>query len=842
MKKKLRGIKRQAIRLDFNLYRVRVPIPGQPEHALSVIDMWPEEVEDTIVFVHGYAGCAETWEYQINHFAREFRVVVPDLRGHGQSDAPYTRYTMDELVADLHAIANTLHLPDKFILAGHSFGGSVCIEYANTHPERLEKLILVATAAEYPMPRGARLVYRIPSWFYRLWWDYRPRWNAAIHVLKRMMFNNMRVWSGWPLLRNITTPTLVITGERDTYFPREVFEEVAQMIPGAEVYDVGSAKHSVQLERHRAVNRAISRFVKGNRSSWRDQSTREALIQRRPWLLNYHEDTPYTIPIPRQPLHKFLESAADWVPKRTALIFYGARLSYRELNAQVNQLAHALRRLGLARGDRVMLVLPNVPQLVIAYYAVLKAGGVVVLANPDADNHAIAAQMQATGATMLVTLSAFNELVQTVTAQVSLDAIVLADMRHYISSGVYKKLLARWASTGRGQQDDLRTLQAGHIIHHLVRSEPVDEPEIEVAGHDLAIITYTSGTAEEPKGVALSHSNVVANTLQTRHWLPDLEYGREKFLSVTPLLHSYGMTSAMNVPVALGSTMILLPVFDLELALNHIRTYEPTIFPGVPSMYTAINHAPNVRSYGLASIKACISGGAPLPIEVQEEFEKMTRGRLVEGYGLTEAAPVTHANPLYGVRKVGSIGVPLPNTDAKIIDLATGNDLPPGEIGELVVKGPQVMQGYWVQAGAAPDAHVIDAASAIKDGWLYTGDVALMDADGYFQIIGRRREAIRVGEHSVYPRDVEEVLYENPKVLEAAVVGDTSPTGAPQVKAFVVPRPGTRLSARELLELCRRRLDAHAVPQAITFCAELPKSFVGKVIRRMLVDDTQEET
>jgi long-chain acyl-CoA synthetase len=286
----------------------------------------------------------------------------------------------------------------------------------------------------------------------------------------------------------------------------------------------------------------------------------------------------------------------------------------------------------------------------------------------------------------------------------------------------------------------------------------------------------------------------------------------------------------MNVPVALGATMVLLPVFELQAVLDHIKAYRPTIFPGVPSMYTAINHARNVREYGLSSIKACISGAAPLPVEVQEEFEKLTRGRLVEGYGLTEASPVTHANPLFGVRKVGSIGMPIPNTDAKIIDLASGEDLSAGQIGELAVKGPQVMEGYW---GSEPDG---SPESALKGGWLHTGDVALMDADGYFQIIGRKRDTIMAGDYSVYPRDVEEVLYENSKVLEVAVVGVASAESGQRVKAFVVPRPGTTLSKEELLDLCRRRLEEYAVPWDIEFREELPKSFVGKVVRRLLVE------
>jgi long-chain acyl-CoA synthetase len=834
MKRKLRGLKRRDIQLDFSLYRVHVPIPGLHEVNLSAVDIWPEGAEQAIVFVHGYAGCAETWEYQINHFARSCRVIAPDLRGHGQSDAPFTAYTMDELVEDIETVAQFLQLPDRFVLAGHSFGGSICVEYANAFPHRLDKLILISTAGEYPLPRSASLLARVPTAAIRPWWRFRPRWNAEIHVLKRMMLNNMRKWQGWHLLRNIRTPTLVITGERDRYFPRRVFDEVAQMVPGAEVVDVGASKHKVQLERYQAVNRAIERFIGGEaeerRVSWREPSMGDDLAKQRPWLRSYGKNTPSTVPIPPQPLHRFLESAADSAPRRTATIFYGARLSYQQLEGQANQFAHALQGLGVKPGERVMIVLPNMPQMIVAYYATLKAGGVVVLPNPDADAQAIIRQIWETDAKVLVTLREFSALARAVLDHTVLT-LVFGELREAVSASTYAQLLARWQAAGLGEVEKADRSYGGHLMRKLMMDAPRTPPQVEVSPDDLAAVLYTSGTTDEPKGVRLSHRNLVANALQTRHWIPDLRYGQEAFLSVIPLTHSYGMTSAMNVPIALGATIVLLPVFELRQVLEHIKQHRPTIFPGVPSIYMAINQAPNVRSYGLSSIKACISGAAPLPVEVQEAFEKLTHGRLVEGYGLTEASPVTHANPLDGLRKVGSIGIPIPNTDAKIVDLLTGQELPPGQIGELVVKGPQVMQGYWAESDAA------DAESVLRGGWLYTGDVAVMDNDGYFQIISRKRDAILAGDYSVYPRDVEEVLYESSKVMEVAVVGVANEQGGQRVKAFVVPRPGTNLTKEELLELCRRRLEEYAVPWDIEFRQELPKSFVGKVLRRMLVEE-----
>jgi long-chain acyl-CoA synthetase len=476
-----------------------------------------------------------------------------------------------------------------------------------------------------------------------------------------------------------------------------------------------------------------------------------------------------------------------------------------------------------------MLVLPNMPQMIVSYYATLKVGGVVVLPNPDADGPSIIRQIKETGAKVLVTLNAFGGLARSVQEHIRIT-LVFADMRKAVSPGVYRELLDRWRAAGLGEKEMADKINGGYLMDQLTMDAPLTPPAVEVSSEDLAAILFTSGTTDEPKGVCLSHGNLVANALQTRHWIPNISYGQEIFLSVIPLTHSYGMTTAMNIPIAMGATILLLPVFELEQVLQHIKQYRPTIFPGVPSIYMAINQAPNVVSYGLSSLKACVSGAAPLPIEVQEAFEKLTRGRLVEGYGLTETSPVTHINPLEGVRKVGSIGIPIPNTDAKIVDLMSGEDLPAGRIGELVVKGPQVMQGYWNPSEE-------NRSSVLKEGWLHTGDVAVMDPDGFCQIIGRKRDTILAGDYSVYPRDIEEVLYENSKVMEVAVVGVPRGRSGQRVKAFVVPRPGSHLSKEELLGLCKKRLEEHAVPWDIEFREELPKSFVGKVLRRMLIEE-----
>jgi long-chain acyl-CoA synthetase len=352
-------------------------------------------------------------------------------------------------------------------------------------------------------------------------------------------------------------------------------------------------------------------------------------------------------------------------------------------------------------------------------------------------------------------------------------------------------------------------------------------PGTEVRPEDLAVIIYTGGTTAQSKGVMLSHRNLVANALQTRHWLAEAVEGRERFLCVVPFFHSYGLTTALNVPVSIGAAMILKPQFEILDVLKTINKHRPTIFPGVPSMYVAINTFRGVRKYGIDSIKACISGSAPLPVEVQESFEKLTRGHLVEGYGLTEASPVTHANPLVENRKVGTIGVPLPSTEAMIVDLGGRNkEVKPGQIGELAVRGPQVMMGYWKNPEATKEV-------LTEDGWLLTGDVAQMDEDGYFRIIARKADmwyASRVRPAKpAFPRDVEEVIYEIPQVKEVAVVGIA---GNPF--AFVIAAGSERPTPAAVISYCKRRLPPHLVPRFVIFMEDFPRTFIGKVLRREL--------
>jgi len=807
--------------IDLELYRRDVGVGWENSVRLSVIDVQPERPRRTLVFLHGFGGWAAQWRKQVQFFSDANRCIAPDLRGHGLSDKPACCYTMDELMRDLDEVLAALNAPDKLVMLGHSFGGAMAAQYAALHPERVEKLVLAATPGEFVLNPFLRRVLGLPLSLLKLVAPFTRAWLGAPPIaLKPMYQNAVSQWSGWSLFRDLQTPTLVITGHRDQVFSHKAFEEVPRRIAGAQHVDVPVSSHLVMLERADAVNRAIERFLEETPASWRSAAARPP-ARERPWVKHYDAGVPETVALPHQPLPRFLASAAQRFPFRPAIIFEGHPIQYWYLDREVNLFANALISLGVLRGDRVILLLPNIPQAVVAFFGTLRAGATVVFANPISEEAELIRQVSDSRATTLVTLTQFEPMARAVCNATPLRRVILTQVSDYLPPPM------QWVYRQR-HQDFFGPLEEEMFTWaEALRHVTARPPGVNVKTSDLAVIQYTGGTTAAPKGVMLTHAALAANAIQTRHWIPDLREGKEVFLSVLPFSHIYGLTTALTVPVLLAATMALLPTFRVEQVLAAIKRHHPTIFPGVPTMYVAINNVPGVRRYDIQSIRACISGAAPLPVEVQEAFEKLTRGRLVEGYGLTECGPVTHANPLNGLRKVGSIGIPIPNTDAKIVHLATGEDLPAGAVGELVVRGPQMMVGYWGMGD--------ETDRTIKDGWLHTGDVATMDEDGYFRIISRRQEMILAGEYNVYPRDVEEVLYEHPKVKEAAVVGIGSAEPGQKVKAYVVLRKGEQATPEELIALCRARLSEWEVPAEIEFRRELPKTFVGKVLRRALV-------
>jgi len=820
--------------IHLDLYRHEVRVSTDPLVRLSAIDISPDHPQRTLVFLHGFGGQATHWRYQLEKFSLENRVIALDQRGHGLSDKPARGYDMPQVLKDLEAALDLLKVKRKFVLVGHSFGGAIAAEYAAAHPERIERLVLIATPGEFHLHPTFRLGLAMPDWVLRLAGPFTRDWLAGPpHVLKPFYYENLRNWAGWEVFRAIKAPTLIVRGHRDQVFETAFFDDVTRSIKEAQEVDIGMSGHMVMLERRDAVNRTLERFLSAEGgSSWRESSTvarkkapgRDQLRRERPWLAQYQAGVPYTVGIPNTPLHHLLRSAVRRYPRRPAIFFEGSRMSYRRLNHEANRFANALVGLGVGKGARVVLLLPNVPQMPIGFYGTLKAGAAAVFIPPMLEPEEIVRQLKEVDASVLVTLSSWAGLAKQIREGSGIPHVVLTDPADYLAWP--KRLVSRWRNRGFKLVDALR-------FRRWLGGESRHSPTVEVAPEDLAVIQFTGGTTALSKGVMLSHRNLVANALQTRHWLPDAKEGNERFLCVVPFFHSYGLTAALNVAVALGAAMILKPQFQTLDILKTIRKYRPTIFPGVPSMYVAINGFRGVRKYRLDSIRACMSGSAPLPVEVQESFEKLTHARLVEGYGLTEASPVTHVNPFEGTLKLGSIGLPLPSTEAAVVDLTRGRkEVKPGQIGELAVRGPQVMMGYWKEPKATQ-------AALTEDGWLLTGDVAQMDADGYFRIIARKADMwypARSAKKPAFPRDVEEVIYEVPQVRETAVV---AVAGRPV--AFVIAGR-ERPSADAIIAYCKRRLPPELVPRFIIFMDDFPRTFIGKVLRRELTRRYEQRT
>ena len=821
--------------VDLDLYRHEIRVSTNPLVRLSAIDISPDYPQRTFVFLHGFGGQAAQWQYQLQQFSLENRVIALDMRGHGLSDAPPSGYSMDQVIADLETALTLLKVKRKFVLVGHSFGGAWATEYAIKNPDRVERLVLIATAGEFELRPLFRFALNFPNWLLRLVGPFTRSWlSARPTVLKQIYHRALSKWSGWEHFECLEVPTLVIRGDRDAVFQKPMFARVTESIPEAEEADIGASGHMVMLERREAVDRAIERFLEDDdRRSWREASDevkkkkpgRDLLRKSREWLASYEPGVPYTIGIPNIPIHHLLRSSVRRFPGHPAMVFEGKTFSYRRLNHEVNRFANGLLELGVGKGARVALLLPNIPQMVISFYGTMKAGMTAVFVPPVIEPEEVVRQIRDSEAVVLVTLSMWAGLAEQIRQGTGVPHVLLTDPADTLP--LPKLLISRWRNRAFHLPNALRW-------RRFLGGRSHKSPGFEVHPQDLAVIMYTGGTTAQSKGVMLSHRNLVANALQTRHWLPNVVEGGERFLCVVPFFHSYGLTGALNVPVAIGAAMILKPQFQVLDVLKSIRRYRPTIFPGVPGMYVAINNFRGARKYGIRSIKACISGSAPLPVEVQESFEKLTKGRLVEGYGLTEASPVTHANPLSENRRIGTIGVPIPSTEAKIVDLARGEkEVKQGQIGELAVRGPQVMMGYWKNPRATREV-------LADDGWLLTGDVAQMDEDGFFRIVARKADmwyATRARPAiPAFPRDVEEVIYEIPQVKEVAVVGIA---GHPF--AFVIA-DGQRPTPAAVISYCKRRLPPHLVPRFVVFMEDFPRTFIGKVLRRELAKRYEQHT
>lgn len=506
-------------------------------------------------------------------------------------------------------------------------------------------------------------------------------------------------------------------------------------------------------------------------------------------------------------LPELLASTCERYPERSAVYFKGMQMDYRTLTERVRRFAAGLRDLGIEKGDRVGLMLPNCPQFPIAYYGILQAGGIVVQINPMAVPAELEHYLGDSGAKAIVVFAPLLPAVEKVSLAANL-----------------KKIVVELPSRGDVYSGNTILFEALFASGELLSSVPL-------TAEDIAVLQYTGGTTGRSKGAMLTHRNLVYNAFQISGILKGAhdksdEDVQDRILTVIPLFHVYGMTVCMNMGVLDGSQLILLPRFDRDEVLETIRDTKPTLFPGVPTMYVAVNAHPQAADYGLSSIRYCLSGSAPLPVEIIKEFTAKTGATIMEGYGLSEASPVTHFNPI-DKQKVGSVGKAILNTEAKIVDLQDGmRELQPGEAGELVIRGPQVMSGYWNMPA--------ETEQVLRDGWLFTGDIAYRDEEDYYYIVDRKKDMIIAGGFNIYPREVEEVLYQHPAVMEAVVIGVPDAYLGESVKAVVVLKPDASLTTEDLIAYCRENMAAYKVPRIVEFRDALPKTAVGKILRRTL--------
>ncbi|MCG3159604.1 MAG: Long-chain-fatty-acid--CoA ligase [Acidobacteria bacterium] len=546
----------------------------------------------------------------------------------------------------------------------------------------------------------------------------------------------------------------------------------------------------------------------------KDSDYSDSIYAKKPWLKNYDLWAPAEINPPNQPLYQILQLASSAYMDRPATAFMGAQFTYHEMKSHVDRLATSLARLGVAKGDRVGIMLPNCPQYLICFFAIVRLGAIVVNINPIYTPREVEMVAKDSGMRAIIAMDMLAPNVMSVRANTAIEHVITTSLLDYS------------ATPDKAQPTPEGTLSFKSLTNDVVE---VDLPRVEIEpADDVAVLQYTGGTTGVPKGAMLTHQNLYTNTLQSWAWGgPISKPGEERYLMVIPYFHIYGQTVGLLLGSWNGAMQIPIPKFDPNLLVEAIKQHKPTFFPSVPTLYISMLNHPEIKTCGLEHIRRFNSGSAPLPIEVIEQFEKLSGAMLYEGYGLTEASPTTHSTPTLAKRKIGSIGLPFPSTECKIVDLETGEHIVPvGQDGELCIRGPQVMKGYWNR----PD----ETAIALRDGWLYTGDVARMDEDGFFYIVQRKKDMIIVSGFNVYPNEVEDVLFTHPAILEAAVIGVPDEYRGEAVKAFIVLRPGATATAEDVLEFCRANLAKYKVPSVIELTPSLPKSAVGKVLRREL--------
>jgi long-chain acyl-CoA synthetase len=817
--------KRTSSHLELYAKDIWITSPaGTPPVRLHLFELGPECAAQTLVLLHGFSGSSATFQPLLLPLAQRHRVLAFDLRGHGGSSRPPNGYTVSQMVDDVAAALDALPSAGPVIAVGDSAGGFVATEFALRYPERVSKVVLIVTPVavrEELLPWIWSGSMHLPDSVFRLIETFPGLvpYGSSYHLGIKQFYQDMLRWDGTQKFPQLTQPTLVITGSHDDLLGCSDFTAVAGLIPQSEHVNVGVADHMLPFERSQAVLRAMEHFIAPDPATrfaprWRsenDDVNSPQLLAEHPWVARYDQGVPATLGIPPVPLTRLLDVAAQRFGQRPALRYLGQTITYRELLDEVNRFAQALQRLGISVGDRVLLALPERPHWVVAFFGTLRVGAIAVLAPRHGSVAALSEEARQTGARVLVTMEAGADVARQVMAMSQVQYLVCGAETNY-----ERRTRARRTNV-------ISKVMLGQTEFAwpelLAASTPTAVTDAATAT-DTAAILFTAGRGGVPRAIHLTHRSLVANALQIGAWLPDVQTGHDSIVSAVPFSHAYGLAMGLNAATHLAATLVLLPHFGVEPVLQELRREQPRILVAAPQLYIALADIPDIRRYFSDTPHLCLSGAAPLAVETKEAFERLTHTRVIEGYARSAVGQLM-LNPLQASR-TGSVGLPLPGIDAQILDLDSGAPLPAGQIGELVVRGPQVMAGYW--SGEA-------SRGLDTEGWLPTGDLACIDDDGYFHLLGRREDVWHTSTGEVvYPRDVEETINELPEVNEVAVIAVEN-----QPMAFIrLDQPAEQceqLTPQTVLDFCRRRLPPSHQPQAVIFVDEFPRNEVGRIVR-----------
>lgn len=818
-------------RLELFRRDVYIPDPDGDDIRLSILDVHPDNPLGVIVLLHGFAASTKWWQPQIPALSRRYRVIAIDERGCGLSARPPSGYSFEQLADDTAAVLDQLGIDEPVVVGGHSTGGAVVIEFALRHPQRVARLIIVATPvsfADSSIVRSAGRVMKLPDFLFRWaqpFYELDPRGEASLLGLKHLFQNGLLTWDGHDKLPQVNHQTLFIRGERDRVFAHESYAEFVALMPNAELVEIGVSKHQIPLERPQAVVRLIERFLEPDEAVrkqpvWRrnvDGVAGLPLLATRPWVARYPESVPHNIDPVRISLSQMLAHTVRTNGHAVAWQFRRERTQYAEFDDQVRSVAAGLHAHGVRSGERVCMWLPNTPHFPIALYAVVHINAVAVLGDFDATLEQVGAQIQATGARWLITMDTVKDSAETLLTTANLEKIIYANFDDY---GERRKERHKKSHSSKDAQEGLVATSHTVTWRDLALTEPEMQPQSLSDPDGTAIILFTPDTAT--RGIQLSHTNLVTAAVQMVDWTQTLDLQHGGIMSAVPFSTAIGLTLGVNLAVHAASRMDLFPEAETELFLKAMWLWKPTIIVSTPHVLKTIRQFRGLAQFVAPPGPVFLSTGAPLPVEGQEVFERLSHARVIECYGMSETAAITHCNPLQRNR-AGSVGLPLPGVEVEVRDLRTGEPLSFLHVGELFVRGPQVMKG--VMGGyLEPDG--TGRVQLDDDGWLATGDLAEIDDDGYFHILGRCSAVHRTATGDlIIPRDVEEVVIELPEVSDVAVLSH-----ADGLLACIVVAENGEISAETVREFCRERLPVNYVPADFRFVAQLPRNYAGRLL------------